>query len=130
MTFFSDEIKDFLDKIYLYEISHWTGDGEMTPVHDYFESRLRGIDSLPTHSLSTRFPFNRDKLFVLVIGRFIFGYRFDGTNVAVDIYRKLESMGDWLDAIIPESRHSHKIIITEQRLRRIIAESIRKVLYN
>lgn len=130
MTFFSNEIKDFLDKIYLYEISHWNGDGEMTPVHNYFESKLRSIDSLPTHSLSTRFPFNRDRLFVIVIGRFIFGYRYDGTNAAVDIYRKLESMGDWLDVIIPESRQPKKIVITEQKLRRIIAESIRSVLYN
>lgn len=39
MTFFSNEINDILDKIYLYEISHWNGDGEMTPVHDNFESR-------------------------------------------------------------------------------------------
>lgn len=130
MTFFSNEINDFLDKIYLYEISHWNGDGEMTPVHDYFESRLRSVDSLPIHSLSTRFPFNRDRLFALVIGRFIFGYRYDVTNVAVDIYRKLESMGDWLDAVIPESRQPKKINITEQKLRNIIAESIRRALYN
>ncbi len=67
---------------------------------------------------------------MIVIGRFIFGYRYDGPNAAVDIYRKLESMGDWLDVIIPESRQPKKIIITEQKLRRIIAEFIRSVLYN
>lgn len=69
-------------------------------------------------------------MFALVIGRFIFGYRYDGTNVAVDVYRKLESMGDWLDVVIPESRQPKKIIITEQKLRNIIAESIRRTLYN
>ena len=67
---------------------------------------------------------------MLVIGRFMFGYRFDGVTVAVEIYRKLTSVGDWLDVVIPESREPKKIIITETRLRRIIAESIRKMLYN
>ena len=76
MTIYKNEIKDFLDKIYFYELSHWNGSGEITPVYNYFEGKLHDIDKLPTHTLSNRFPFNRDKLFVIVIGRFIFRISF------------------------------------------------------
>lgn len=128
MTFFSNEIKGFLDKIYFYELSHWNGDGEMAPVHDFFESRLSGVDDLSHHSLSSRFPFNRDKLFVLVVGRFIFGYRFDGTIAVVEIYRKLEAMNDWLDAIIPESKQKVSLVINEKYVRKIVRNCIQRIL--
>lgn len=42
----------------------------------------------------------------------------------------MESMGDWLDVIILESYSKNKKnIISEKRLKQIITESIRKVLY-
>lgn len=76
MTNYKNEIKDFLDKIYFYELSHWNGSGEITPVYYHFEGKLHDIDKLLTHTLSNCFPFNRDKLFVIVIGRFIFRISF------------------------------------------------------
>ena len=47
MTIYSDEIKDFLDKIYFYELSH--RDDILTPMFNYFREKLRNIDKLPTH---------------------------------------------------------------------------------
>lgn len=35
MTYFISKINEFLDNIYLHEISDWTGDGEMTPAYNY-----------------------------------------------------------------------------------------------
>lgn len=131
MTYFSNEIKDFLDKIYFYELSHWDGSGNVAPIHKFFEDRLKSVDLLPHHSLSTRFPFNRDKLFVLTIGRFIFGYRFDGINAVVELYIKTKSMGDWIDTVIPESKQAKRtILLTESQLRNIIRRTILESLYN
>ena len=82
MTIYSDEIKDFLDKIYFYELSHRSD--ILTPMFNYYREKLRNIDKLPNHQHSATFPLLRDNLFGLTIGRLEFGYEYDGANVSVD----------------------------------------------
>ena len=77
MVIYSNEIKDFLDKIYFYELTH-RNDLDF-PLY-YYEEKLFNIDKLSRHIASTTFPMSRDGLFGLVIGRLEFGYTFDGKN--------------------------------------------------
>lgn len=128
MVLYSNEINDFLDKIYFYEISHINNNTEeIAPVYKYFNDKLSILDKLPSHTLSPRFPFNRDKLFSIVIGRFEFGYEFDGANVSIEIYRKLESFGDWLDTIIPESVTRKSVLLTEKDIRKLVNAVIKEI---
>lgn len=79
MVIYSNEIKEFLDKIYFYELSHrndWN-----TPLYNYYEGKLYNIDKLTRHTPSTTFPMSRDGLFGLIVGRLEFGYLFYGTNI-------------------------------------------------
>ncbi len=111
MTIYSDEIKDFLDKIYFYELSH--RDDILTPMFNYFREKLRNIDKLPTHRPSATFPLSRDNLFGLTIGRLEFGYEYDGVNVSVDYYVNRQPQNDWFDWLIGENKKQQDRIITE-----------------
>jgi len=127
MTVFSNDIKDFLDTIYFYEIAHNTYPiDNLTPVHDFFLENLSTIESFPTrkHKLSTTFPFSRDKMFGVIFGRYEFGYLFDGNIVYVYGYRrKGNRSNDWLDSIIKES-----IYITQSDIHYIVESAVRKYL--
>ena len=116
MTIYSNEIKDFLDKIYFYELSH--RNDLTTPLHDYYEEKLHNIDKMATHHPSTTFPMSRDGLFGLVIGRLEFGYEFDGTDASVEYYVNRDPQNDWFDWLIE----------TKSRLNRIIIEVINNYL--
>ena len=119
MTIYSDEIKDFLDKIYFYELAH-RNDLEF-PMYHYYEGKLYEIDKLTRHTPSTTFPMSRDGLFGLVIGRLEFGYSFDGTNARVEYYVNRQPQNDWFDWLIRENKKRQERIITEvinQYLRR------------
>ena len=110
MTIYSNEIKNFLDKIYFYELSH--RDDLTTPLYNYYEEKLHNIDKMTTHHPSTTFPMSRDGLFGLVIGRLEFGYEFDGTNASIEYYINRDPQNDWFDWLI-ESKKSINCIITE-----------------
>ena len=128
MVIYSNEINDLLNKIFLYEISHFDNKTEeIAPVYNYFNDKLSNLDKLSSHTLSPRFPFNRDRLFSVVLGRFEFGYEFDGANVSVEIYRKLESFGDWLDIIIPESLTRKTILLTEKDIKKLVKAVIKEI---
>ena len=43
MVIYSNEIKEFLDKIYFYELSH--GNDWNTPLYNYYEGKLYNIDN-------------------------------------------------------------------------------------
>ena len=111
MVLYSNEIKDFLDKIYFYELAH-RNDLEF-PMYHYYEGKLYEIDKLTRHTPSTTFPMSRDGLFGLVIGRLEFGYSFDGTNVSVEYYVNRQPQNDWLDWLIGENKKRQDRIITE-----------------
>lgn len=108
MVLYSNEIKDFLDKIYFYELSH-RNDLEF-PIYRYYEEKLSGIDRLPRHTLSTTFPMSRDGLFGLIIGRLEFGYLFDGTNARVEYYINRKPQNDWFDWLIEGKKQEDRII--------------------
>lgn len=126
MVIYSNEIKDFLDKIYFYELTH-RNDLDF-PLYYYYEEKLFNIDKLSRHIASTTFPMSRDGLFGLVIGRLEFGYSFDGVNTYVQYYINHEPRNDWFDWLIREGKHTYKHIITESQLRSIIRETIKKLL--
>ena len=110
MTIYSNEIKDFLDKIYFYELTH--REDLTTPIYNFYEEKLHNIDSMSSHHLSITFPLNWDRLFGLVIGRLEFGYEFDGTNASVEYYVNRDPQNDWFDWLI-ETRNRQDRIIKE-----------------
>ena len=126
MVLYSNEIKDFLDKIYFHELTH-RNDIDF-PLYYYYKDKLRQIDSINKHVQSTTFPLSRDGLFGLVIGRLEFGYTFDGKNACIEYYINHEPRNDWFDWLIREGKHTYKHIITESQLRSIIRETIKKLL--
>lgn len=103
MVLYSNEIKDFLDKIYFYELSHRT-DLEF-PLYNYYKDKLRNIDKMLRHFPSTTFPMSRDGLFGLIVGRLEFGYLYDGTNARVEYYINREPQNDWFDWLIKEHKN-------------------------
>lgn len=128
MTILSDEVKDFLDTIYFYEIAHNAYPVyNLTPVYNLFLEKLSSIESFPQkkHKRSRTFPFSRDNMFGVIFGRYEFGYYYDGSSVYISGYRrKGNRTNDWLDSIIKESvRH-----ITQSQLRRIVKSVVREVL--
>ncbi len=124
MILYSEEIYNFLYKIFAYETSHWDGHGELTPIHNRYEAILHNLDKRSKHSLSPTFPINRDKLFSIILdNRFEIAYSFDGTTVSVEYYIKIKKVGDWLDYIIESFEQKLNRIITET-LNRVIRESI------
>lgn len=125
MVIYSNEIKDFLDKIYFYELTH--RDDVNFPLYHYYEAKLYSIDKLSRHIPSTTFPMTRDGLFGLIVGRLEFGYSFDGENVYVQYYINREPKKDWLDWIIREEKRPNKIILSEFQLRSIVREIINVV---
>lgn len=102
MVIYSNEIKDFLDKIYFHELSH-RNDLDF-PLYNYYEGKLYDIDKLSRHIPSTTFPMSRDGLFGLVIGRLEFGYSFDGINAYVEYFVNREPQNDWFDWLIKEGK--------------------------
>ena len=122
MVIYSNEIKDFLDKIYFYELSH-RNDLDF-PLYNYYEGKLYNIDKLTSHTPSTTFPMSRDGLFGLIIGRLEFGYSFDGTNAYVQYFINREPQNDWFDWLIKEGRNK----CNKDRLYEIINETVRIVL--
>ena len=70
MVIYSNEIKDFLDKIYFYELTH--RDDVNFPLYHYYEAKLYSIDKLSRHIPSTTFPMTRDGLFGLIVAYFIY----------------------------------------------------------
>lgn len=127
MVVYSNEIKDFLEKIYFHELTH-RNDLEF-PLFNYYEGKLYDIDKLAMHTPSTTFPMSRDKLFGLIVGRLEFGYLFDGTNAYIQYYINREPQNDWFDFLIQEGKtRKKKIIITESQLHSIIFDSIKKIL--
>lgn len=100
MVIYSNEIKDSLDKIYFYELSH--GGTADFPIYNYYENKLRNIDKLSKRIQSTTFPLSRDRLFGIIIGRLEFGYFFDGQNASVEYYINREPQNDWFDWLIRE----------------------------
>lgn len=117
MVIYSNEIKDFLDKIYFYELTHRKD--MKFPLYDYYEGKLYNIDKLPRHSMSTTFPMSRDKLFGLILGRLEFGYSFDGINACVEYYVNREPQDDWFDWLIKENN---------SRLSNLISETVTRIL--
>ena len=103
MVVYSFEIKDFLDKIYFYELSH-RNDFEL-PLYHYYEENLYDIDKLTKHTPSTTFPMSRDGLFGLIVGRLEFGYSLDGINAYVQYYINREPQNDWFDWLIKEHKN-------------------------
>ena len=103
MVVYSFEIKDFLDKIYFYELSH-RNDFEF-PLYHYYEENLYDIDKLTKHTPSTTFPMSRDGLFGLIVGRLEFGYSLDGINAYVQYYINREPQNDWFDWLIKEHKN-------------------------
>lgn len=123
MVIYSNKIKDFLDKIYFYELSH-RNDLKFS-LYDFYESKLHNIDKLPNHVPSTTFPISRDKLFGLIIGRLEFGYSYDGTNACVEYYINREPQDDWFDWLINECS---KIQNNKKKFNNIVSKTINKVL--
>lgn len=121
MVVYSEEICNFLYKIFAYESSHWSGHGELTPIHNRYETILHNLDKRSVHNLSSIFPINRDKLFsVNLDNRFEIAYYFDGENVSVEYYIKIKRIGDWMDYIIESF---------ERKLNRIITETLNRVIH-
>ena len=108
MVLYSNEIKDFLDKIYFYELSH-RSDLEF-PIYHYYEEKLSSIDRLPKHIPSTTFPMSRDGLFGFIIGRLEFGYLFDGTNASIEYFVNTKPQNDWFDWLIESKKQQDRII--------------------
>ena len=122
MVIYSNEIKEFLDKIYFYELSHrndWN-----TPLYNYYEGKLYNIDKLTRHTPSTTFPMSRDGLFGLIVARLEFGYLFDGTNAYIQYYINREPQNDWFDWVIKEVRNKSN----RNRLNETINRIVRRVL--
>ena len=104
MVLYSNEIKDFLDKIFFYELTH-KNDLKFS-LYNYYKEKLKHIDKLSRHTPSSIFPMTRDKLFGLTIGRLEFGYLYDGVNVRVEYYVNCEPQNDWFDSLVEEVRTS------------------------
>lgn len=102
MVIYSNEIKDFLDKLYFYELTH--RENVEFPLYNYYNNRLRNVDRLTNHTLSSTFPMSRDRLFGLIIGRLEFGYSYDGTNACIEYYINRDPQNDWFDLLIRESQ--------------------------
>ncbi|MCF0125720.1 MAG: hypothetical protein HUJ68_08215 [Clostridia bacterium] len=137
MVIYSNEIKNFLDKIYFYELSH-RNDLDF-PLYHFYEEKLYSIDKLTSHKPSTTFPMSRDGLFGMIIGRLEFGYSYDGTNVYVQYYINSKPQNDWFDWLIKETKiksinnntmnnTKNRIRLTETQLHNLIKESVRNVL--
>ena len=124
MVLYSNDIKDFLDKIYFYELTH-KNDLDF-PLYNYYKERLSNIDKMSRHTPSATFPMSRDGLFGIIVGRLEFGYLFDGTNARIEYYVNLEPQNDWFDYLIKE--HYNKIVLKESQLYSIIYESIKRIL--
>ena len=122
MVLYSNEVKNFLDKLYFYEITH--RNDLQTPLYNYYEGKLHDVDKLNRHILSSTFPMSRDGLFGLIIGRLEFGYSFDGTNACVEYYVNKKPQNDWFDWLIKEARNS----LNKDRLNEIINETVLRVL--
>jgi hypothetical protein len=124
MVIYSNEIKDFLDKIYFYELTH-RSDLDFS-LYNYYKDNLRVIDKMSNHTPSTTFPMSRDGLFGLIIGRLEFGYSFDGTNASVEYYINREPQNDWFDWLIKESKRFNKKGLTCRELANAINERAHK----
>ncbi len=122
MVIYSNEIKDFLDKIYFYKLSH--REDLNFPLYNYYEGKLYDIDKLTRHTPSSTFPMSRDGLFGLIVGRLEFGYSFDGTNACVEYYVNREPQNDWFDWLIKESKQVRMNTITTRELSNVINECI------
>lgn len=72
MVLYSNDVKDFLDKIYFYELTH-ENDLDF-PLYNYYKERLRNIDKMSRRTPSATFPMSRDGLFGIIVGRLEFGY--------------------------------------------------------
>lgn len=120
MVIYSNEIEKFLDKVYFYELTHTNH----ASLYNYYKDKLRGIDKMPNHMLSTTFPMSRDGLFGLIIGRLEFGYSFDGTNAYVQYYINCKPQNDWFDWLIKEMKQVNKKAISNQRQTKIVNECI------
>lgn len=126
MVIYSNEIKDFLDKIYLYELTH-RNDLEF-PLYSYYEGKLHDIDKLSRHTPSSTFPLSRDRLFGLVIGRLEFGYLFDGTDFSIEYYINREPQNDWFDWLVENTKSRKGKIITQKKINDIISEVLNRYL--
>ena len=135
MVIYSAIIKDFLDKIYFYELAH--KNVLEFSLYQYYEEKLYNLAKLTRHTMSSTFPFSRDKLFGIVVGRIEFGYSFDGTNVYIQYYINREPQNDWFDWLIKESqaiasnntsKNINIIHLNESDLKEIIVKTIKRVL--
>lgn len=126
MVLYSNDVKDFLDKIYFYELTH-ENDLDF-PLYNYYKERLRNIDKMSRRTPSATFPMSRDGLFGIIVGRLEFGYLFDGTNARIEYYVNREPQNDWFDYLIKEREHYNKIVLKESQLYSIIYESIKRIL--
>ena len=104
MVLYSNEIKDFLDKIYFYELSHRNDLGYS--LYNYYKDRLRNIDKMSRHTPSATFPMSRDGSFGMIVGRLEFGYLYDGINARSEQYINREPQNDWFDWLIKENKNS------------------------
>lgn len=103
MVIYSNEIKDYLDRLYFYGMTH-CDNLNFANKHNAVLSVLEKLDKPRTRLLATIPAWKRDGMYSIRIGNAIFGYRWDGVNVVVEeVFENLNCSLQRLKRIIRET---------------------------
>lgn len=103
MVVFSNEIKDYLDRLYFYGMTH-SNSIDFAKKHNAVLSVLETLDKPRTRLTATIPSWKRDNMYSIKIGNAIFGYRWDGHDVVVEeVFENLNCSTDRIKSIIRET---------------------------
>jgi hypothetical protein len=103
MVLFSNEIKDYLDKLYFYGMTH-SDSINFAKKHNAVLSVLETLDKPRTRLTATIPSWKRDNMYSIKIGNATFGYKWDGYNVVVEeVFENLNCSIDRIKSIIRET---------------------------